>query len=69
MDQEEILQHAHKLTDSAGLYGEELFSLGCQYEKIAIFIKLRDLIMEKDIAGDQMAVEMLSWTYDQLANY
>lgn len=69
MDQEEILQHAHKLIGITGVHGEELFSLGCQYEKISIFLKLRDLIVEKDNANDHIAVEMLSWTYDQLANY
>ena len=68
MDQEEILQDALRIIESVGHNGEYLFSLGSQYEKIFIFSKLRDLIVEKDMLGDQIAVEMLCWTYDQLSN-
>ena len=68
MDHEEILQYSAKIIEQIGPIGEDIFSLGVQYEKIFLFQKLRDIMQEKDLAGDQLAVQMLSWIWDQLAS-
>lgn len=68
MDQEEILQYSAKLIEKVGPLGEDLFSLGSYYEKIHLFSKLRDIIQEKDSIGDELAVQMLTWIWDQLSS-
>lgn len=67
MDHEEIIQYCAKIIEKVGPDGEELFGLGVQYEKIFLFEKLRNIIQEKDSAGDELAVQMLVWIWDQLA--
>jgi hypothetical protein len=47
----------------------ELYFLGADKERIILFEKLRNLIAEKDLQNDPIAVEILSWAYDQLANF
>jgi hypothetical protein len=44
----------------------ELYSLGGIEERIEIFAKLRELIIEKDQEGDEVAVAVLGWAYEQL---
>ena len=40
--------------------------LGEDRQRIEFFDILRKLIMEKDMAGDEIAVQVLSWAYDRL---
>ena len=68
MDHEEILQYSAKIIEQIGPLGEDLFSLGINYERIYLFSKLRDIIQEKDSTGDEVAVQMLTWIWDQLAS-
>ncbi|MEY4331460.1 MAG: hypothetical protein RLZZ196_198 [Bacteroidota bacterium] len=68
MDQEEILQYASKIISTVGNKGEDLFALGSAYERISIFSDLRKLIAEKDSFGDSLALDVLCWAYDRLAN-
>jgi hypothetical protein len=41
--------------------------LGEDRQRIEFFEKLRELIAEKDKAGDTVAVEVLSWVYERLS--
>lgn len=45
----------------------EIYSIGAYEERKAIFDHIRQLIQEKDVAGDMIAVEVLCWTIEQLA--
>ena len=45
----------------------EIYSLGAYEQRKAFLDKLREIIQDKDIAGDQIAVEVLCWTLEQLA--
>ncbi len=47
----------------------DLIEIGGQLERISIFEALRKLIIEKESSGDTIAVETLSWAYEQLADY
>jgi hypothetical protein len=46
----------------------EIYSLGAFEERKALMDKLREIIQDKDISGDVIAVEVLCWTLDQLAS-
>ncbi len=46
----------------------EIYSIGAYEERKAIFDHLREIIHEKDLAGDMIAVEVLGWTLNQLAS-
>ena len=67
MDQEEILYQAESLIKKTGNLGEDLFSLGIAYERIAMFDKFRALMHQKDLMNDQIAIEVLNWAYQLLA--
>ena len=67
MDNEEILLELNKLINWVGPSGEQIFDLAVAYERIEFFTKLRNLIQQKDILGDQTAVEVLSWAYKALS--
>lgn len=41
--------------------------LGEDRQRIEFFESLRELIREKDVSGDAVAVEVLSWAYERLA--
>lgn len=45
----------------------EIYSLGAFEQRRAFMDKIRMIIQTKDIAGDMIAVEVLCWTLDQLA--
>ncbi len=68
MDQEEIQKEIDKLVTYLGMPGEELFSLAIASERIRIFQNLQTLIQQKDSANDQIAVEVLSWAWQALAD-
>lgn len=46
----------------------DLVLMGAEIERIEIFEHLRSLIAEKDLAGDTIATEVLSWAYERLAD-
>ncbi len=41
--------------------------LGEDRQRVEFFERLRELIGEKDKAGDQIAVDILSWVYERLS--
>ena len=41
--------------------------LGEDRQRVEFFEKLRELIGEKDAAGDSVAVEVISWVYERLS--
>ena len=45
---------------------ERVHEIGEDRQRIEFFDVLRKLIMEKDLAGDQVAVSVLVWAYDRL---
>ena len=45
----------------------DLYSLGGLEERLAFMSKFRELITEKDLAGDQVAVDVLNWALERLA--
>ena len=67
MDQEEILRDLTRLINATGSKGEEIFDLAIAYERISFFNKFRMLMAQKDMANDQVAVEVLNWAYQALA--
>lgn len=67
MDSEEILMELTKLINVVGPAGEEIFDLALAYERIQFFDKFRILLNQKDMAGDQMAVDVLNWAYQLLS--
>lgn len=46
----------------------EIYSIGAYEERKSIFDHIRELIQQKDVAGDLVAVAVLAWTLDQLAS-
>ena len=46
---------------------EKAQQLGEDRQRYEFFEVLRDLIMEKDSEGDEIAVRVLCWAYDRLA--
>ena len=67
MDIEEILEYSSKLVSKVGSDGEELFSLGSQYQRVVFFAKLREMMQQKIDSGDEIATEVLSWAWIELA--
>jgi hypothetical protein len=67
MDQEEILRDLTRLINATGSKGEEIFDLALAYERISFFDKFRMLMAQKDLANDQVAVEVLNWAYQALS--
>lgn len=45
----------------------DLYSLGGLEERLAFMSRFRELLSEKDIAGDQVAVDVLNWAWQKLA--
>lgn len=67
MDQDEILEYSRKIIEKLGPESEDLFALGAHYERIAIFAKLREIIVEKDLSNDVIASDTLSWVWERLS--
>jgi hypothetical protein len=67
MDSEEILMELTKLINVIGPAGEQIFDLALAYERIEFFNKFRILLNQKDLANDQLAVDVLNWAYQALA--
>lgn len=45
----------------------DLYSLGGLEERLVFMSNLRGLIAEKDLVGDQLAVDVLNWAWQRLA--
>lgn len=67
MDLEEILEYSSKLISKVGPDGEDLFSLGSNYQRVVFFAKLRELLQQKIESGDEIATEVLAWAWIELA--
>lgn len=67
MDSEEILQELNKLINIVGPAGEQIFDLALAYERILFFEKFRALLIQKDLANDQIALDVLNWAYQLLS--
>lgn len=67
MDSEEILQDVTKLINWVGPAGEQIFDLALAYERIQFFEKFRALLAQKDLANDQIAIDVLNWAYQLLS--
>ena len=46
----------------------ELLALTEQVERIKFFVKLRELIAEKEQSGDDVAASVLGWAYEKLSD-
>lgn len=44
----------------------ELYEAAVQNQRTEMFIKIRQMIQEKDAQGDQVAVAVLDWALDRL---
>lgn len=49
----------------AAMRGMEIASVSQRHD---FFQALRELIEEKDLSGDQIAVDTLNWAYEEIAN-
>jgi hypothetical protein len=67
MDSEEILREVTRLVGVLGPAGEQVFDLAIAYERIHFFEKFRALLHQKDMANDQIAVDVLNWAYQLLS--
>jgi hypothetical protein len=65
---EEIRQVAEIVLTKISGSASDLYFLGAQAERIAIFERLRLLIQEKDLSDDQIAAAVLGWAYERLAD-
>lgn len=63
---DEIHEDAERLIKRMNTISHDLVLLGTEMEKVEIFEKFRQLIAEKELEGDIIAVEVLSWAYDKL---
>lgn len=69
MDPEELERTRKDMIDWFGPAGERLFQIAVSQERIYLFQKFRELIIEKDQENDEIAVEVLSWAWQRLADY
>lgn len=46
----------------------ELYTLGAVSERMEFFSHLRELISEKELVNDLVAVNVLGWAYERLAD-
>lgn len=67
MDSEEILHEVTRLINVIGPAGEQIFDLALAYERIQFFEKFRALLAQKDLANDQIALDVLNWAYQLLS--
>lgn len=64
---DEIHEDVERVFRKINTLAHDLVLLGSEIERIDFFDKFRQLIAEKDLEGDTIAVEVLSWAYEQLA--
>jgi hypothetical protein len=64
---DEIDQQYEVIKSTVEYQIHKAFCLGEDRQRVEFFEILRKLMLEKDMAGDEIAVEVLSWAYDRLA--
>jgi hypothetical protein len=47
---------------------DDIIEISTAQERVRIFEKLSNLIKDKDAMGDEIAVEVLSWAWEELSN-
>jgi transcription termination factor NusB len=65
---EEIQDAIDEILADSDDYVLELLALSEQAERIKFFIKLRELIEEKQHENDDVAASVLGWAYERLAD-
>jgi hypothetical protein len=65
---EDIEARVNELFQKSDDLNAELYTLGGMAERMVFFEGLRELLAEKDLAGDAIAVDVLSWAWDRLAD-
>lgn len=52
------------------IYGasSDLVLMGADIQRIEFFEEFRKLLLEKEMTNDRIAVEVLSWAYERLAD-
>jgi hypothetical protein len=45
----------------------DLYSLGGLEERLSLMSKFKELVAEKDLAGDRVALDVLNWAWERLA--
>ena len=66
-EEEDIPREYTRLNGSLFDIIDTAIRLGEDKHRLELFKIFRDLIREKDLAGDAIAVEVLSWAYEKLA--
>lgn len=67
MDQEELEFEVSRLISILGQQGEDLFGYAVSLERSILFMKLRDIIIEKIAENDQIAVDTIAWIWKELS--
>jgi hypothetical protein len=62
-----IQEDIHNLIGKQYQISLDLLELGAYAEKVRLFEKIRSLIAEKERIQDDVAVAVLAWAYDRLA--
>lgn len=63
---DELDSDVERIISRMNTSAHDLVLIGAEMERIIIFSKYRKLMNDKELAGDRIAVEVLSWAYDQL---
>lgn len=64
---DELHEDADRIIKRMNTAAHDLALIGSEIERFEIFEKFRELIAQKELDGDVIAVEVLAWAYDQLA--
>lgn len=64
---EELHEDSERIIKRVNSYLHDLVLLGQEIERIDMMEVMRDMITEKDVLGDQIAVDVLTWAYERLA--
>lgn len=67
-DASHIHEDLHNLLSRQYSISLDISELGAMAEKVRVFEKLRSLIAEKERVQDDVAVAVLSWAYERLAD-
>lgn len=67
MDIEDIESRIDELFQKSDDINSEIYTLGALSERHEIFAHLRELIHEKEMQGDEIAAQVLSWAWQELS--
>ena len=65
---EDIESRVDELFQKSEDLSSEIYTLGAMAERHEFFAHLRELIHEKEMAGDEVAAQVLSWAWQELSN-